>query len=455
MHSAQSQPDEMQYCSNGDLVVGESGWWSDARSLLAFDTGTIPANAVVSSAILRVRSRSPVRLTPAETTAPHAISVHHVTSLWDAHGVNWVYRRHDGIGGPLTPWATPGGDFEADPVSTASVPAHTQNAPGEWQVRRSVQRWVSQSSSNQGLLLRSAAASGGIELCAHPVHCTDSSKRPRLEVTYLFDTTPPGPIHLDGTLYDDRDTQLLPDEHDLAFAVDDLNGVNAGSGIDRVEVRVDGQVAHTAYPDSGCVAGECDVDDSQWVLDARAYSGNHTIEVKAYDRVGLSTSVSWSSNFDGVALPYVHTPPGGVGESNGGGALGIARWSMGCPKSTRDAARGLTRPGVLRAVRTGRWRDGARREGIETTEVYTGGSYLVTRCTDSGRFVLGQMVGPVAVPGGVALLPVEITAPTRLGDLLSSVPEYRRPEDPVFVSLWRHNRHDILRSTLPKTKVIP
>ncbi|HVF04125.1 MAG TPA: hypothetical protein VNA20_04740 [Frankiaceae bacterium] len=91
--------------------------------------------------------------------------------------------------------------------------------------------------------------------------------------------------------------------------------------------------------------------------------------------------------------------------------------------------------------------------GRETTRFHAGGAYHVARCDADGRLVESQTVAPIAVPGGSALLPVNVVSRQPDGGYRVVAPTYANPADPAFVRAWRTGRDAILASTFAPTEV--
>jgi hypothetical protein len=449
IHTDQGEPDEhSSYCTHGDFVVGV--WpggepFDEARSLIEFDTSVIPANSVVLAATLSAYGRPPQRLTPAQTTAPHPVSVHHVTSQWSSFGTNWLYRQHDGVGAPKVAWATPGGDLEVDRLDTASVPAASQGAPASWNVRASAQRWVAQPSANHGLIMRSVATSGGIELCGNQWLCQDSTRRPTLEVTYRPDIT--GPV-LDqgGELVSSAHGDLTGDAYRHWVDAEDGTDANPGSGVRRIEVFVDGQsqAARGGLLEQDCPQTNCD-GEVEWDFRREHFAvGSHTVRVVADDWAGNSSAAEFV-----VYLSATRTddPPEADGFTEEETLTAAA--TIGCG---RDIA--LTSGGMADVASISERSTSSGRQ--ESTIRYDDRSYFVAVCDPAGDLIEAQGVAPRRTPDGVRMLVTEMTTPVPgTADVYRTTHlTYPSAEDPRFIASWRSKRARYLnsvRSPTPRT----
>jgi RHS repeat-associated protein len=156
-----------------------------ARALVRFDVRDIPADAQVTSA--------KVVVTPTTTAATPAMSAHELTAGWaegaglgecSEDGATWLY--HDA--GDLE-WDVPGGD-----LNTAAL-ATSQAAGGgiAFTVTDAVQRWVSGTTPNNGVLLRAADETGPARTFAADDYTVNPNLRPRLEVSFVDNNTPRAP----------------------------------------------------------------------------------------------------------------------------------------------------------------------------------------------------------------------------------------------------------------------
>ena len=181
------------------------------------------------------------------------------------------------------PWQSPGGDFDATPIATATVgqPLTTQ----WWSISRldGLRAAIAGSAPNDGFLFKAHNE-------ASPPFLTFSSSqglpslRPKLELTYLVDSTPPS-IALSGTLVDHAGASLDPGTtYTLAIAATDGTADAPQSGVASIDVFVDG--TRRKHVDQSCPQSSCP-ESATFAFDASAYaSGAHTVRVVATDQAG-------------------------------------------------------------------------------------------------------------------------------------------------------------------------
>jgi len=143
------------------------------RPLLLFDVSSIPAGAVVTSAVLTLEKIAGDNL--ADT-----VSVHALTRVWtegdnsDGSGVTW--STYDGV----RPWTTAGGDFDPVPAATTRVPSG--DGPKSWSIPGLVQAWVDGTVPNHGVVLRALPEAG--RKPRHGFSSREGAVPPVLAVTY-------------------------------------------------------------------------------------------------------------------------------------------------------------------------------------------------------------------------------------------------------------------------------
>ncbi|MDQ2629574.1 MAG: DNRLRE domain-containing protein [Actinomycetota bacterium] len=173
---------------NAIVELGEID--SLSRSLLKFNLGTIPSTSQVTAATVGLHS-------PYEVTNTSGVEARRATKSWTSL-LNWV--KYDGT----NKWAAAGGDYSTTEGSQILTSERGSQA-GWWNFSQGmpslVQKWVSGSISNQGLLVKLKDDPPGCWYTESGVECIqrramfessaapDQSKRPYLDVTYY----PPAP----------------------------------------------------------------------------------------------------------------------------------------------------------------------------------------------------------------------------------------------------------------------
>jgi hypothetical protein len=150
------------------------------RGVFQFNLASIPANAVVTSASLRL-----VKIGGSTTSSN--LTVHRITSAWtegtggcnvpsnNTSNVTWNNRTTG------TPWDAAGGDFIATPEATTAVGA---NQAYTWNITSLAQGWVANTFSNNGVLLRFNNDVGTVLFNIASRQNGTSANHPRLFITY-------------------------------------------------------------------------------------------------------------------------------------------------------------------------------------------------------------------------------------------------------------------------------
>jgi len=165
------------YGANGSLTAEAWPPDSDTRSLLQFDLDGIPRGARIHSASLSLHQNS-----SAASGGP--FGVHRITSDWvegsgnggTAPGVTWNERDTG------TPWATPGGDMDAEAHAITTIPAGMKNWYS-WDITGLVDGWVNGRYPNQGVALIPEATTNNNAYFDSSDTAT-VGLRPKLTVTY-------------------------------------------------------------------------------------------------------------------------------------------------------------------------------------------------------------------------------------------------------------------------------
>ncbi len=167
---------DFNYGAAVDLPVSNKTANAELRSLLAFDLDSIPRGAAIVSAELTLFQHD-------GSADGGDIGVHRITRWWDE-------GDDDGTtGGGATwnsyfwgqQWTSPGGDFDATPVDSVTLPAST-NAFYRWDLKDLVQGWVDGDHANHGVIL--VAATPGTTADFRSSDHANANERPQLTVTY-------------------------------------------------------------------------------------------------------------------------------------------------------------------------------------------------------------------------------------------------------------------------------
>jgi hypothetical protein len=140
---------------------------SERRGLVRFDLSAIPANAIITSADLYLYE---TRAIPGQTTY-----LYRVTRTWSEASVTWN-----------SPWTTHGGDFDKSIAFASFRPNHI-NCMVTLDLTDLVQRWVSGTYPNYGVLLYSTGPNRSIVYVSKENLILE--QRPRLNVSYTLPLT--------------------------------------------------------------------------------------------------------------------------------------------------------------------------------------------------------------------------------------------------------------------------
>jgi YD repeat-containing protein len=130
----------LSFCSDDQLWIGWSGD-HDHHSLIKWDLSAIPKDAVALWGDVGLYQPSAFGINVSKD-----LTLHRVTRDW-TNGASW--NTYDGSHA----WTTPGGDFEATPAATATVPAN-HGGWTDWSATALVQRWIDGSAPNYGVLIQ-------------------------------------------------------------------------------------------------------------------------------------------------------------------------------------------------------------------------------------------------------------------------------------------------------------
>jgi hypothetical protein len=204
------------------LIVGTNGQDDPRRALIAFDVaGNIPAGAMIQSVKLTmVMGQLP--------TAPEefsTIELHRLTTSWGEGTTQQQNPPNDSFGGmgqgapahngdvtwnsrfwgaTPTPWATPGGDFDADVsgVTAIGLPIDVayswESTPG---MAADVQEWLDNPASNNGWILKNIdETSMSTFRVFYSRQTATTALRPQLTITYEV-VPEPGSLAMVGSAF--------------------------------------------------------------------------------------------------------------------------------------------------------------------------------------------------------------------------------------------------------------
>lgn len=134
-----ANPDTAGWTDATGLLMLSAG----ARSTLHFDVSSVPEGARVLDAKLALHGNP---YDPLVGSRPRPVSVHEMTGGWTGSQATWNSRATG------QPWTTPGGDFLLDPAATVTD-VRSSDGWTYWHPTTMVQRWVSGTAANNGMML--------------------------------------------------------------------------------------------------------------------------------------------------------------------------------------------------------------------------------------------------------------------------------------------------------------
>ena len=175
------KPNE-NYGGLDSLRLGDNG---DKISLLRFDLTGLSPNVVVKAAQLGLYANTKYGFEDSLDT-----SVYRILKDWDVNEVTWSERL---LGTQWTEGGASAAGVDYDSQAYASQQLLETGALYEYNVTDLVRDWLTQPSSNYGLMVR-----GDVGRCTFVVESSDNHPdrvqyRPRLEVVYAYPTATPSP----------------------------------------------------------------------------------------------------------------------------------------------------------------------------------------------------------------------------------------------------------------------
>jgi RHS repeat-associated protein len=199
------------YCSDNQLWVGWSGD-HDHHSLIRWDLSAIPADAVTLWGDVGLYQPSAWGINKSKQ-----LTLHRLTRSW-TNGASW--NTYDGTHS----WSTPGGDFDATPAATATVPAH-HGGWTDWSITGLAQRWVDGSLPNYGIAIQDKAGPLVVgEEDYFSTEGTTASQAPELDIVWIPRTGVPASSTFETQALDPKTSasvnvangNLVLDTNDLA-----------------------------------------------------------------------------------------------------------------------------------------------------------------------------------------------------------------------------------------------
>lgn len=174
----------VNYNSSNYLYVGKSSDGITRRSLIRFDTSSIPSNAVITNAKLRIwKATSPGN--PSSGTM-HAYKISEFKP-WDLITATW--NRRTGLDGWSGGGLVSGDDYEATSSGNVVISGSTVATDYSDIIlnNATVQAWVTNSSKNNGLLLKMISETVNNQFAF--ISSNVNSRTPQLVVSYTINGT--------------------------------------------------------------------------------------------------------------------------------------------------------------------------------------------------------------------------------------------------------------------------
>ncbi len=160
-------------------AIRTSGGTPRRRMLLKFDLSSIPAGALINSAVITFTARV--------TFTGVNVSIYRLTQSFTELGATW--NKYDGSSN----WASAGGDFDSSAYSTVNPGSLTDGTKVPFTITSLVQAWAS-GSTNNGMLVKVSDEAGSADLRGLPAYSSDDStadNRPLLVIDYTEPTATP------------------------------------------------------------------------------------------------------------------------------------------------------------------------------------------------------------------------------------------------------------------------
>lgn len=155
--------------------------------ILAFDTSSIPSNAVIEEAVVYIWQISGGKSTPVDYT------VHSLTVGFTEDGASWL--MNDSASG----WAVPGGDFDPYPYASGTLP-YVVGWYG-MEISKLVEKWVKDPGENKGIIIFPIPVGGdAVKLFQSSDQTSNPQYAPKLTINYtiqggmgVYESEPMGP----------------------------------------------------------------------------------------------------------------------------------------------------------------------------------------------------------------------------------------------------------------------
>jgi Tfp pilus assembly protein PilX len=143
------------------MELTDNGQADQSYGLVRFSFNTLPKNALVKDATLRLK-----RFDGESSGSDRKLDIYRITTAWDPVSATWS-----------VPWTRPGGDYPADFVASSPI---TTNKYYTWSIDALVAGWIDGTMPNNGLLLKPT----GLLDSRFSAFASGDTDGPRLTVNY-------------------------------------------------------------------------------------------------------------------------------------------------------------------------------------------------------------------------------------------------------------------------------
>ncbi len=140
------------------------------RALIGWNLSSIPANAVISGAIMQLYVPS------VQTSTGNTVNAYRLTRQWFENNATW--KKYDGTHS----WTTAGGDYSSTVWASRSVGAKSKYY--SWDITQLVKSWQNSTYQNYGIIMVSQASNNRKDFSSSDA--SNASRRPALEINYTL-----------------------------------------------------------------------------------------------------------------------------------------------------------------------------------------------------------------------------------------------------------------------------
>ena len=163
----------INYGTAPSVAIQVYGTTGRQRSIVQFDLSSIPSDATIDTATLRLKTGSCVK----GSCTGRTVWAYRLTQSWTETGSTW--NTYDGSNN----WGAAGGDYTTSGGGSSTVPS--MGSWQQWDVQTIVQAWVDGTSTNYGFLLRDSNESYSTNT-AWTYSSREGASDPQLYISYTY-----------------------------------------------------------------------------------------------------------------------------------------------------------------------------------------------------------------------------------------------------------------------------